>query len=295
MSLHPERRTPSVDAVGKALELGFRHFDNADLYPSPHLAGTSEALLGEALTEHRADRSEVFITSKCGIVFPQQRKGNRYKQYDSSPDYLRSSVEQSLKRLKTDYLDLFYIHRIDYLTAPLRSAETLHALRSEGKIRAVGLSNYDVHQARAFAAVCPVDAVQLEFNLLHQQPLTDGTHALATEWQIPLFAWAPLATGRLARVADEAPDWLAQRETGVQLHLKRIADDRGISLSQLALAWLQHLPGPVVPIVGSLNPSHLADAIGASNVQLEHDLWYHLMTIGRGLPIPHSRKPIILE
>jgi aryl-alcohol dehydrogenase-like predicted oxidoreductase len=295
MGLQPERRSASIDAVGKALELGFRHFDNADLYPSPNLAGASEMLLGETLVKHNVDRAEVFIASKCGIVFPQQREGSRYKQYDSSPDYLRTSVENSLRRLKVDYLDLFYIHRIDYLTSPVRSAETLNALRSEGKIRAVGLSNYDVHQARAFAAACPVDALQLEFNLLHQQPLTDGTHALATEWQIPLFAWSPLASGRLARAGDSTQDWVDQREAGVRIQLQRIADEHGISLSQLALAWLLHLPGPVVPIVGSLNPSHLKDAMGAATVQLEPDLWYHLLTIGRGQPIPYARKPIILE
>lgn len=294
MGLHPQRPTAAIDAVGKALALGFRHFDNADLYPSPDWAGASETLLGEALAEHKVERSKVFIASKCGIVFPQQRQGNRYKAYDSSPEYLRSSVEASLKRLQTDYLDLFYLHRIDYLTAPTQSADTLNALRAQGKIRAVGLSNYDVHQARAFAAVCPVDALQLEFNLLHQQPLADGTHALATEWQIPLFAWSPLAAGRLARNADSTPDWLTQREAGVQVQLQRIAADCGLSLSQLALAWLQHLPGPVVPIVGSLNATHLAEASAAQTVTLPRDLWYQMMVIGRGHPIPSAAKPIII-
>ncbi len=295
MGLHPDKRAASIDAVGKALELGFRHFDNADLYPGPALTGASEQLLGEAFAEHSVDRSKVFIASKCGIVFSQQREGHRYKAFDSSPHHLRTSVEESLRRLKTDYLDLFYIHRIDYLTAPMEAAEALQQMRAEGKIRAVGLSNYDVHQARAFSVGCPVDALQLEFNLLHQRPLADGMHALATEWRIPLFAWSPLASGRLAHGGASGSDWLTQREDGVKLQLKQLADDLGISVSQLSMAWLQHLPGPVVPIVGSLNPSHLADASGASAVSLPPDLWYQLLVIGRGHPIPYSPKPTVLD
>ncbi|MCC5846586.1 MAG: aldo/keto reductase [Verrucomicrobia bacterium] len=164
MGLHPEKRQISLEAVGKALELGFRHFDNADLYPGPALSGSSEKLLGEALRVHGVPRESVVIASKCGIVFPQMREGQRFKAYDSSAGYVRSAVEASLRRMDCDYLDLFYIHRIDYLTAPQEVAGELEALRAEGKIRQIGLSNHDVGQVRAFARHATVDALQVEIS-----------------------------------------------------------------------------------------------------------------------------------
>ena len=161
MSLRPDTKEQGIKAILTAFELGINFFDTADVYGP----ADSELILGEALSEGKIAREEVVIASKCGIVFQGMNPAYTYKAYDLSPGYIKTSCEASLQRLGVDYIDLYQPHRIDYLTHPDETARALEDLRSEGKIRHVGVSNYTVDEIRAISALYaprePADAVQL--------------------------------------------------------------------------------------------------------------------------------------
>ena len=148
MSLASEREEESRATVIRAFELGINFYDTADVYGR----GDSEIVLGKALKDGAIPREDVVIASKCGIVFPGMVDSYSHKAYDLSAEYLRASVEASLVRLGTDYLDIYQPHRIDYLAHPEEIARALEELKAEGKIRHVGVSNYTPDEIRALSS-----------------------------------------------------------------------------------------------------------------------------------------------
>ncbi len=288
MSLRADAPQGGKPAVWRALEAGITFFDTADVYGR----GESEKLLGEALREAKVPREQVFIASKCGIVFPGMDARYRYKAYDLSADYITQSCEASLKRLGVDYLDLYQPHRIDYLTHPGEVAGALDELREEGKIRAIGLSNHHADEIRAVCAYTRVESLQTEFSLLHLEPLQEGLHAVCMERKMAVLAWSPLARGKLTGAsAFSHSDWQEQRDLGVLAQVRDVAAALAVTPTQAALAWLMALPGPVIPLLGTANPEHVTEAVGAVKVSLKRDDWYELMTIARGRPMPWQQRP----
>ena len=276
------------EAVRRAFELGINLFDTAESYGP----GRSEQVLAAALQEGGIRRNQVLIASKCGILFPGMEPAYTYKAYDASPDSIRASCEGSLRRLGTDYIDLYQIHRIDYLSHPQETARALEDLRQEGKIRWAGVSNYTADEVRALAVHLPLQALQVQFSLLHLEPLETGLQAVCLEKQMNLLAWSPLHLGVLTgeRELDHG-DWQVQREEGVVRQLQPFARKYGLTPGQLALAWLLQLPGGVVPLVGTVNAAHIAEAAAATEVKLARDDWYELLVIARGRPIPFLQRP----
>ncbi len=288
MSLVPDKREAGYAAVQAALGLGINFFDTADVYSR----GESEAILGEALRRTKVAREDVYIASKCGIVFMGMNPTYTYKAYDLTPDYLKRSCEASLQRLGTEYLDLYQPHRIDYLTHPEETARALEDLIREGKIRAVGVSNYTPDEIRALATFLPLVSLQTQFSLLHLEPLETGLLATSQERHMAILAWSPLHKGVLTGKRTAAhDDWQQQREAGVVSQLSEFAARYGITLTQLALAWLMQLPGPVIPLVGTTNADHIAEAAIAAEITLDRDDWYEIMVTGRGRPMPWGQRP----
>jgi len=219
-------------------------------------------------------------------VFPDMDPDYTHKAYDLSPRYLKASCEASLKRLQTDYLDLYQPHRIDYLTHPEEVARGLDDLKAEGKIRHVGVSNYTADEIRALSSFVRLESLQTQFSLLHLEPIETGLTAVCQEKQMNVLCWSPNHRGVLAGAkASGHDDWRAQREQGVVTQMSAFASEAGVTTSQMALAWLMHLPG-VIPLVGTANADHLSEAAAAVDVQIDRDDWYELMVIGRGRPMP---------
>lgn len=288
MSLKPEKLAESKATVRKAYELGINFFDTADIYGR----GDSETILGESLKEMGVPREEVFITSKCSIVFRGMNPDYDYKAYDLSPRYIKASCEASLKRLGMDYIDLYQPHRIDYLTHPEETARALEDLKAEGKIRHVGVSNYTVEEIRALAAYTHIESLQTQYSLLFLEPLETGLAATCQEFKMAILPWSPLHRGVLTGAKPLPHDnWQLQREAGVVAQLRPFAAVYGVTLGQLALAWLMQQPGPVIPLVGTANPEHIAEAAGAVDVTLERDDWYEMMVIARGRSMPWGQRP----
>ena len=290
MSLRPDKLAESKATVRTAYELGITFFDTADIYG----VGDSEEILGAALSEAGIPRDKVVIASKCSIVFLGMNPNYTYKAYDLSADYIKASCEKSLKRLGTDYLDLYQPHRIDYLTHPEETARALEDLKAEGKIRYVGISNYTPDEIRALSAYTRLESLQTQFSLLHLEPLETGLTAICHQKKMAILPWSPLHRGVLTGGrALPHDDWQQQREAGVVAQLKPFANAYGVTLGQLSLAWLMQQPGPVIPLVGTANPKHLAEAAGAVGLTLDRDDWYELMVIARGRSMPWGQRPYI--
>lgn len=288
MSLNHEKEAQSRKTVLRAHELGINFFDTADVYSR----GESEEVLGAALKEGGIAREDVVIASKCSIVFQGMNPEYSYKAYDLSAPYIRKSVEASLARLDTDYIDLFQPHRIDYLTHPEETARALEDLKAEGKIRHAGVSNYTPDEIRALAACTHLESLQTQFSLLHLEPLETGLAATCQERKMNILCYSPNHRGVLAGKQQLAhSDWQDQRELGVITQAHSFADAYGLTLSQLALAWLMQQPGGVIPLLGTANPDHVTEAVGAVGQRLERDDWYELLVIARGRPMPWGQRP----
>ena len=288
MSLTPDKREVGKAAVLRAFELGINFFDGADVYSR----GESEEIFGEALREGNIPREEVVITSKCGIVFLGMNKDYTYKAYDLSPNYIKTSCEASLKRLGVEYIDLYQPHRIDYLTHPEETARALEDLKTEGKIRHVGVSNYSVDEIRTLASYIQLESLQTQFSLLHLEPLETGLFSVCLEKKLNILCWSPLHQGALTgKKTLPHSDWRNQREAGVVAQLQPFAEKYGVSVGQLSLVWLMQLPGGVIPLVGTANAVHIAEATASVDITLTRDDWYELMVIARGRPMPWGQPP----
>lgn len=288
MSLSQEVAEPGARAVARAFELGINLYDTADVYGR----GEAETVLGEALRGANIPRDQVIVASKCGIVFPGMEPAYTHKAYDLSKDYLKRSCEASLQRLGLDYLDLYQPHRIDHLAHPEETGLAFEELKAEGKIRHAGVSNHTADEIRALSAYERLETLQTQFSLLHIEPLETGLTAVCLEKKMSILCWSPLHRGALAGAkAFDRDDWQQQRGAGVAAQIAPFAEAYGVTPSQLALAWLMRLPGGVIPLVGTANADHIAEAAAATQIELARDDWYELLVIARGRPMPWGQAP----
>jgi len=274
--------TDVADATRKveiALDAGMTLFDTADVYglDSDMHFGAAEELFGEVLAARPALRDRMVIASKGGII-----PGTPY---DSSAAYLRKACEASLRRLKIDVIDLYQIHRPDMLSHPAEVAETLTALRTEGKIREIGLSNHTSAQIRALQAHLdvPLATQQPEFSAIAVEPVTNGVLDLCMETGMTPLAWSPLAGGRLMLEANEAA---TPELADVIITLDRLAKERGVSRTAIALAFVLAHPSAPIPIIGSQTPVRIAEAMSALDVTLTRADWYAIYEAATGQPLP---------
>lgn len=265
-----EAGTAPLERIDAALEAGFTLFDTADIYGEPsHGFGAAETLLGQALRERPGLRDRICLATKGGI-----RPGTPY---DSSRAYLQDALDGSLRRLGVERIDLYQIHRRDWLTAPDELATTLDDMIASGKIGAVGLSNYAPSEAAALHAFigAPTRSTQVEFSLWQPQPLHDGTLDDAMTRRAAVFAWSPLGGGRLEQCA--APLAKALRALGTQ---------HGVDDAAIALAWVMAHPARPIPIVGSQAPERILRAADARRVVWNRQDWYALLEAATGQPLP---------
>lgn len=258
-----------------ALDAGMTLVDTADVYGLDFGGtgfGENESLLGRVLAAAPSLRDRMVLATKGGIVPPVP--------YDSSPAALRAACEASLRRLRVDVIDLYQVHRPDLFAHPADVAETLLALRAEGKVRAFGVSNHTASQHAALEAHLgePLATSQPELSVLHLDPLRDGVldHCMATG-AVPL-AWSPLAGGRLA-AGDEAP-------AAVVAVLDRLADRERVGRADIAVAFVLAHPSRPVAILGSQDPDRLAAAPQALDVALDRTDVYDLVVASDGHPLP---------
>lgn len=262
--------------IDAALEIGVTLFDTADIYGPDNGEGfgAAEALLGRVFAEDRSLRDRMVLATKGGIMMGVP--------YDSSPAYLASAVDASLKRLGVERVDLWQIHRPDILAHPQEVARALADMVAAGKVRAVGVSNFTVAQTRALMAFLPdlpLASTQPEFSPLALGPIEDGTLDLAMERDLAVLAWSPLGQGRLGDPKDD-------RARAVAAALDARAAAFGVSRTVAAYSWIMAHPARPIPIVGTQNPARIREAADAYKVKWTRKDWYEVLVASRGERLP---------
>lgn len=273
----------SVQAINRrlnaCLDNGITTIDTAEIYGEYEV----EEALGKALALSPGLRDKLQIVSKCGIYIPcKWHPERRTAFYNATAERIQKSAEKSLRFLGTDHLDLFLIHRPDWLTPAEDTASGLNALLEHGKIKHAGVSNYNVHQFELLNSYVkqPLAANQIEFHLLNTTPIFDGTLNQCERLGVLPMAWSPLAGGRMLDPLEPA----SQRFSAVAA---RLSDKyQRASLEQLAYAWILAHPSRPAVVFGTNKENRIPGAAAAANIQLEREDWYALAEAGRGEPIP---------
>lgn len=263
--------------VETALDNGMNLIDTSDVYGFDWGGtgfGTVEGLLGRVLTAAPGLRDRMVLATKGGIIPPTP--------YDSGEAYLRKACEDSMGRLGVEVIDLYQVHRPDMFTHPAELAATLAALREEGKIREVGISNYTPDQYEALAAHLPfpLATTQPEFSALHLHPMRDGTFDKCMRDGVLPLAWSPLGGGRLF---DDGPDGIRRELASI---LDALADRESVDRSAIALAFVLAHPSGSVPIIGTQNLDRIASSTAALGVNLDRADVYSIVQASEGVPLP---------
>ncbi|UYG04094.1 aldo/keto reductase [Halomonas sp. LR3S48] len=270
---NPVPEAEALRALDEAFEMGYRHFDTATLYG----ATANERVVGKALA---SKRHQILLASKCGMAInPELGK----KVIDGRPETIRRQCEESLERLRTDHLDLYYLHRMDRQVPIEESVGALGRLVEQGKVRAIGLSEVSAATLHRARAEHPIAAVQSEYSLWTRNPeiaLIDACREADTA----LVAFSPLGRGFLAGAvtettqltendvrrgmprfsAENLPQNLRQLEK-----LRAIAREQDVTTGQLALAWLKAQGDDVIPIPGTRSIAHMRENLAAESLRLD--------------------------
>lgn len=261
-----------VSLVHQALDLGYTLFDTAPIYGG----GSNESLLGRALA---GKRQQAVISTKFGFAF----KDGRIAGVDSSPAHIRQSVENSLRELGTDVIDILFQHRVDPAVPIEETVGAMSELVAAGKVRYLGLSEASASTLRRAHAVHPISALQSEYSLL-ERSLEAQLIPLCQELGVGLMPFSPLGRGLVSgklRAAAELPksDYRRldpryqgenyERNQALADDLASMASQRGISASQLALAWLLAKQSSLAPLVGTTRAATLKENAGAAGLQLD--------------------------
>ncbi len=282
--LTPEREAAGMRAVHAAIDAGYTLFDHADIY----CQGVCETIFGRVLEATPALRAGMVIATKCGIRRPNDPAGAPYR-YDFSREHIVGSCEQSLRRLRVETVDIYQLHRPDYLMDPAEVAAAFDALQRSGKVREFGVSNFRPSQVAALQRAWkgPLVVNQVEFSLAHLAPLEDGTLDQCLAESMTLMAWSPLAGGKLGDGSRRVlPSQEGYDTARIQAELATLAHERGTTRTALALAWLLRHPAGVMPIVGSTDPARIREAAAAADLSLSREEWYRLLIAARPVPLP---------
>lgn len=271
--------------IHNALDQGVNFFDHADIYAE----GKSEEIFAEAINMNPSIREKLLIQTKAGI-----RKGF----FDFSKEHILTSVDESLKRLKTDYLDVFLLHRPDTLVEPEEVAEAFSILKASGKVRHFGVSNHTPMQIELLKKYVEQDLItnQLQFSIKHTS-MVDAGIQMNTKFEnsidrdggildysrvhdMTIQAWSPFQYGFFEGVFvdnDQFPE--------LNTKLQEIGESYKIDSSAVAVAWILRHPAKIQTIVGTMNPERLSNIAKASKVTLTREEWYEIYRVaGNILP-----------
>jgi aryl-alcohol dehydrogenase-like predicted oxidoreductase len=265
----------AIAAIRHALDLGVNFFDTAQAYGF----GASERLLGRALEpELRSRRDEIVIATKGGL----RPDGNGGIVRDASPAWLRSGVDRSLQALGVEHVDVYQLHWPDPAVPVAETAGALQELVVEGKLRHVGVSNFDASQMAAFARTRPVETLQPPYHLFRRE-IEAEVLPYCEEHDIGVLVYGPLAHGLLTGAIDAHTtfadgDWRAasalfrgdalRRNVAAVRRLEQLASELGTTVSALAIAWTLAHPAADVAIVGARRAAHIEDSVGAVQLAL---------------------------
>ncbi|RZV34308.1 MAG: aldo/keto reductase [Chromatiales bacterium] len=271
----PADRKRGKAAVLAAIENGYTLFDHADIYGD----GRCEEVFGEVLHERPDLRDGILIQGKCGVRFDDVNR------YDLSGKHIMESVERSLRRLATERLDVFLLHRPDYLMDIHEVAAAFDSLYSSGKVAEFGVSNFLPATLAALQSATPrrLQVNQVEINVHNVNALNNGVLDQCQAQKITPQAWCPVAG-----IAYEAwgNTFSAERAADVKAEAQRQAEYYETEDWLIALAWILRHPATISPIVGSTTPQRIAAAVDALSIDYSREDWYRLLEARNGQPVP---------
>lgn len=293
--IEPQHTAQALHAVETALEVGINFFDHADIYRS----GKAEEVFGQVLRGRPSLRERVYLQTKCGIRFAEGP--GVPGRYDFSKEHIVESVDGSLRRLGTEYLDILLLHRPDPLMEPEEVAQAFDTLHAAGKVRAFGVSNMNAAQMQFLQASLdqPITVNQIELNLAHLGFLESGVHvnqAPSVHDAFPpgLFeycqmngvqiqSWSPLARGLFSGPGLEKATPAVQSTAALASALAR---DKGTTQEAILLAWILRHPAGIQPVIGTTRAERIRACAQATQITLTREEWYALYVTARGRALP---------
>lgn len=251
--------------IGLCLELGINTFDHADIYGD----STIEEHFGKIIQNKSFKREDIVLFGKCGI---RKSRNGQFQYFDNSKEYILQSVHQSLKNLKTDYLDIFLLNSYDFLADPEATAVTLDEIVHSGKAKHIGIANFTVFQHQLLASYLrtPIVTHHIELNLMNPSSIHDGRLDFIKQSFSKPLAWAPLAGGEIL-------DGKEGKALALNMKLTEIGKKYEANTEQVAVAWLMQLG--TLPIIGSLSEARIRNAASASVIKLSSEDWYEIYEI----------------
>ena len=254
----------------ESFDSGINSFDHADIYGGY----TTEQSFGDAFAETGINREDVFFISKCGIIYPSEKLPVKTKHYDYSEDHINKSVDNSLKNLRTDYLDCLLLHRPSPLMDISIIADTLNRLIKSGKIKSFGVSNFTANQMDMFKGKVEILYNQINLSLTHLDHMFDGTLEYMQANNILPMAYSPLGSyfkeenGKIKEVVDK---------------LKNKYDCTDY---QLLISWLLKHPSKVYPVVGTTKSDRIKSTLESLKIEIDLIDWFELLEASVGKRVP---------
>lgn len=283
MRIDNKTRQEASEIVKAALDVGIDYFDTADCYHD----GLCSTMLGQALKDCGVKREDIGIQTKFGIF--RDKESGRVTRYDFSKKHLLEAMEQELENLQTDYVDFVLLHRPDTLVELDQLAEAFNELQSSGRVRHFGVSNVNPMQVELLQSALDqkLQVNQLQFGLGHTGMIRQEIHvnmadeasldhdggilAYSRLKRMTIQAWSPFQSGTGEGVIIDNPKCPELNDC-----LAKIADEHGVSKNAIAVAWILRHPAGMQVIIGSMNPSRIAEMASGADVELSAEEWYQL-------------------
>jgi predicted oxidoreductase len=253
--------------INLCLELGINTFDHADSYGGSQI----EEHFGKIIQKKSFKREDIVLFSKCGL---RKSSDGKRTYFDNSREYIVSSIEASLRKLQTDYLDIFLLNYFDLLADPEQTANALESVVKSGKAKHIGVANFSLsqHQLLASHLTVPIVTSHLELNLMNISAIADGRIDFTKQQFCKPLAWSPLAGGDILNGQDA-------KSLQFKAKLEAVGSQQEANVEQVAVAWLMKLG--VLPIIGSLSEARIRNVATASSISLSHEDWYEIYDIAK--------------
>ena len=262
-----------IELINHCIDNGVSTFDHADIYGGY----TTEEEFGKAFMDSGVKRENIQLISKCGIQYVCENRNNKVKHYNYGKDYIIWSVEQSLKNLKTEYLDLLLLHRPSPMMHPEEIASAINQLKKQGKIKDFGVSNFTSSQIELLSISLSVSVNQIEFSLTHHSTMHDGTLDYMMTNKVRPMAWSPL--GYVFKKDTE-------QTRRIHKQLGELLDKYQATEDQLLLAWILKHPAGFIPVIGTTNKERIKKAMEATKINLDLEDWFLILVAAQGHKVP---------
>lgn len=267
-----------TDFIQKAIDIGVTTFDHADIYGN----GVCEEIFGNVLRKNPSIRNKIQLITKCGIIRKNENLNIRVKHYNTSKKHILKSVENSLRKLHTNYIDLLLIHRPDPFMNPEEIAEAFYELHKSGKVLNFGVSNFTIQQFKTLQEYTnlPLITNQIEISPYNLEHFENENIYFLLQKKINPMAWSPLAGGRIFNPSEENGQRILKA-------LKEVAKDFNVeSLDKIVYAWLLNHPVGIIPISGSGKIERLKNAVEAIDIKMNRKQWFMIYEAALGHKVP---------